>query len=90
MLEVFSFFNDSFIVMADYNDDSEQEHVQIDESGLSNAELPINKKETEVPNDYVGDGKDSRVILKVYSHSNIFGCTVDLLFRVALSQPLGA
>ena len=66
------FFNDSVIVMAEYNDDDrDQKHVQSEESELSDAEplekteLQSSKQEAEVPNQYIGDGKDSRDILKV-------------------------
>ena len=63
------FFNDSVIVMTDYNDDDRDfKHAQIEESELIDAELlekTSSKQEEEVPNKYIGDGKDSRDILKV-------------------------
>ena len=65
------FFNDSVIVMADYSDDErETEEMEISEAEfLEKTELSIPTKETEVPNEYIGNGKDSRDILKVGSKS---------------------
>ena len=78
------FFNDTVIVMADYSDDDrdfedgKSEESEIKEAEfLENTELLSNVKETEVPKEYLGDGKDSRDILKVLSHINIFGCKVN-------------
>ena len=63
------FFNDTVIVMADYSDnDRDFEDGHTEESELNETEfleLSSNIKETEVPNEYLGDGKDSRDILKV-------------------------
>ena len=66
------FFNDTVIVMADYSDDDiDFEHGKTEESEIEEAEflekteLLSNKMETEVPNQYIGNGKDSRDILKV-------------------------
>ena len=66
------FFNDSVIVMADYSDndrvfeDGRTEESELNETEfLEKTELSSNIKETEVPNEYLGEGKDSRDILKV-------------------------
>ena len=65
------FFNDTVKVMSDYSDDDkifEHEHGKNEGSEIKEAEntdLSSNIKETEVPNEYLGDGKDSRDILKV-------------------------
>ena len=66
------FFNDSLIVMADYSDDDrdfeegQPKEIKIKEAQfLEKTELSSNIKETEVRNEYIGDGKDSRDILKV-------------------------
>ena len=66
------FFNDSVIVMADYSDDDrdfeegQPKEIKIKEAQfLEKTELSSNIKETEVRNEYIGDGKDSRDILKV-------------------------
>ena len=60
------FFNDSVIVMADRNSEhGKTEEIEREAEFLELTELTIPSKETEVPNDYIGDGKDSRDILKV-------------------------
>ena len=49
--EVFSLMIVSYWSHNNDDKDFEQEHVQTEESGLSDAELPSNKKKTEVPNE---------------------------------------
>ena len=63
------FFNDSVIVMADYNDDDRDSEYEkpkkVREAELlEKTELTIPTKEGKVPNKYIRDGKDSRDILK--------------------------